>query len=67
VEGTFDPVSLQPPFAEVRERVRADVFEGVKLSVYVAQRDRTPLDLILFHLARCDLVGWGDLVKLFGH
>jgi hypothetical protein len=47
--------------------VGADVLEGVKLSVYVAQRDRTPLDLVLFHLARRDLVGRGDLVELLGH
>src|SRR4028118_1378017 len=67
VEGAFDPVALQPAFAEVRERVRTDVLEGVKFPFHVAQGDPPSLDLVLLHLARRDLVRRRKLVELLGH
>src|SRR5919199_101697 len=66
MEGALDLVAFELALTQVSELVGADVLEGVKLPVHVAQRHGPLLYLVLLHLAGGDLVHPPYLLEL-GH
>ena len=64
VQGTFELVALEVAVGEQRERVRADVVDGVELAAQVAQRHVAAGDEHALHLAGRELGHGRDLVPL---